>query len=283
MKPGKALKVSWRLSPYSCHLMELSARRPVDPPPNPSSKEGRALAKMKSITVLGDQALRAPLKVRMVDGKVLRALSSQRGELARRLCCGSNRLKIQLSLTSTARARLTARLTPAGLSVPPRKQDPGRDAWRVTSGLYQAPFPGGMTRTLMEAAGQILGQGRPALTARLNLAKGHCSQVQVRAGATGELKLKVLDADGKPLLEQALAAEEERPLASRRICPKRTEAHSLTLSAAGEARAVAWRLVARPSYSHYGGPQGTTDAPELVPCLSPTRARSPRLVCPKKQ
>jgi hypothetical protein len=247
LKPGKALKVTWKLSPYSCHLMELTARRPVEPiAPKKNKPGGRPPAKVMSISVLGDQHLRAPLSVLMVDGKVRRSLSSERGELARRLCSGSNSLKIQLSLTSTARARLTARLTPAELSIPSRQQDPGRAAWLVTSGLYQAPFPGGNTRTLMQAAGRVLGAKLPPLTARLNLAKGHCSQLQVRAAASGDLKLKVLDADGKPLFKQVLKAEEDQLLVSKKVCPARTESHRLVLSAEGNPRAVAWRLVAHP-------------------------------------
>lgn len=247
LKPGKALKVTWQLSRYSCHLMELSARRPLEPiAPIKKKPGGRPPAKVLSITVLGDQHLRAPLSVLMVDGKVRRTENSERGELARRLCSGSNSLKIQLSLTSTARARLTARLTPAELSMPSSKQDPGRAAWLVTSRLYQAPFPDGNTRTLMQAAGQLLGAKLPPLTARLNLAKGHCSQLQVRAAASGDLKLKVLDADGKPMFEQVLKAEEGRLLVSKKVCPARSEAHRLFLSAEGDVRAVAWRLVAPP-------------------------------------
>ena len=274
---GKALKVTWRLSPYSCHLMELSARVPLEP-----MKPKKPGTKALSMKVMGSQHIRAPLSVRMVDGKVLRTLSSEIGKLVRRLCSGSNGIKIRLSLTSTARARLTARLTPAGMKLPPPRQDPGRDAWRVASGLYQADFPGGKPRTLMEVSGRILGTGLPPLAERLNLARGQCYQLQVLAAAAGELKLKVLDADDKALVEQTLKAEEEGLLASRNVCPKRTEAYRLTLSTAGDPRAVAWRLVARPSQGPWAGPLGTTEIPEMAPCLAADTARSPRYVCPAK-
>ena len=277
LQPGKALKVAWRLAPYSCHLMELSARRPLAPVDLKKKEPGtRAL----TIAVLGDQHLRAPLAVRMVDGKVLRTLGSENGELTRRLCSGSNGIKIQLSLSSTVRARLSARLTPAKLVLPSSNQDPGRDAWRMASGLYMAPFPGGNPRTVVEVAGQLLGAGLPPLAARLNLARGVCYRLQVRAAAAGALALKVLDADDKPLLEQPLTAEEDRPLASRNICPGRTEAHRLTLSAVGDPGAVAWRLVAPPTNGSFAGPLGTADTPEEAACLTATDARSPRLVCP---
>ena len=269
----RALKVTWRLTPFSCHRMELSATKL---PPKKKKKSSAA-----SLLALQVRPSPAALRVTMVDGKVLRKLASDREPITRRLCSGSNTVVVRLSIRSTVSARATARLVKVKLNLPPRARDAERRAWAAASGLFISPFPAGDGRTLIRPAARFLGQGSLPMSARLNLARGHCYHLQLRAEAGGPLQLTVSDADEKTLLAQSLSPKANSSQSSDKICPRRTEAHRLILSGAGQARAVAWRLVARPLGR---GPMArlmmsTTGSPELEPCLMVKNARSKRYVC----
>ena len=118
------------------------------------------------------------------------------------------------------------------------------------------------------------------MSRRLNLASGHCYHLQLRAEAGGPVQLKVSDADDKPLMSQSLAPKANTSLSSKKICPKRTEAHRLILSGAGPVRAVAVRLVARPlARDPMFGVQAMPFSPEDEPCFLVKNARSRRFVC----
>lgn len=275
--PGRALKVKWRLAPYTCHLMRLSATKRA-----PRRSRARKRTRMERIAgqLTRSKEGGAPLRVAMADGKVARRLKSAGEPIVQRLCSGSNAIVVTLSMRSTVPARATARLTRARLRLPAR--DPGREAWLSAAALFQAPFPAGYGRTLFGPTARFLGTGQDTLSARLNLARGRCYRVQVRAAAAGELRLRVTDPDDKPRLSQTLRAQEERPLVSDTICPRATEAHRMVLRGKGPRRAVAWRLIDAPLGR---GPavemmRATQGSPELAPCLRVSARKSGRLVCP---
>jgi hypothetical protein len=214
VSPQKTLSVKWRLSPLKCYVMKLTAE--------PST---------------------APLRVKMVDGKVFRTLRSDGEPIVQRLCSGSNALGIQLHITSTVEATASVTLTSFELDLPPRKQDPGRDTWDPTVRLFQTPYPEGTSRTLLGPTGRILGRRRAPLAARLDLQHGRCYRLQVRAQGQPRLQLMVFDADEIPLLTQPLAPRELHPTTSDKICPRRTGPHHLVLALGGDHLPVAWRLV----------------------------------------
>lgn len=199
-----------------------------------------------NLATLEKRPAHAPLRVTMVDGKVLRRLTSDREPIVRRLCSGSNSIVIRLRVRSTVQARAIARLARVDLDLPPRARDADRAAWSTASGLFMSPYPAGDGRTLIGPAARFLGSGRPPLAARLKLASGHCYHLQLRVETGGKLRLEVSDADDKKLLSQSLSPRADTSQASRKICPRRTEVHRLVLSGSGPSRAVAWRLVARP-------------------------------------
>lgn len=273
LAPGKALKASWKLSPYTCALLRVSAQKPRAKRP----RGGGVLAAFAA-----DKPRWAPLSGRLADGKVLHRLKGEGAPISRRLCSGSNGIRLSLSVRSPVRATVRARLTPHRLRLVSGVADPGRRAWAAAATLWQTDPPDGHPRVLLSSGAGLLGPKSAPLGHRLNLAKGRCYRVQLWAEEAGALRLTARDPDGEARLEQTLRPKARTPLTSDPICPKATEAHRLELTAVeGPRRAVAYRLVDR---SLGTGPaidamRITTGSPEQAPCLNVRARRSPRLVC----